>query len=953
MLLLSFGTGLQAELLDVGPVVPQVNPSTYPTMGHGFPLWYRDTNRLPLQLCIDKASGNCLIAEPNTSAALSFPDNMGDELFWYVADAEITTGTFDKALLVQAVEAAFSTGDVVSGAQVSFARIRIRFDPLPVAGEYIVTTPYKQFIFNVPADSLEINHTEDIGIAEGGIFTGALSGSIGPFLYCKNAEDRPAGFIGNPANTCEVLGSTYTPPGIPPAGMSFPANYFRIQGPNGFDHSTKLFSVMGKLYTEDIPTPLAVEKVTYTRNAGGVQTSVFATTDVMSNKKVGGTAIPGQFALTDTLSALQLTGTDIPTINLTTNDPEDGKFYAASDIFPAVSLPDTVTITNTADDSLTSKDVPLVDEVVITESSYAPASQTLRVAAASLDKVALPVLEVFMADDTVLPDQKVSLGIMGAGLLSVTFPATILEKEYKIPPSTITVESSAGGSATSVVSLLLPTAAPVVVNDAVTTPYLTPVTISVLANDTTTGTLDPSTVSITAQQNGTAFVNVDGTVTFTPAAAFSGAASFSYTVKDTLEQISNIATVAVTVSAPLALVSSLTVTPDQASPQPFGTNVVFTAAGQGSSNYLYRFLLDGNEVQPFGAVATWTMSAATPPGNHQIGVEVKTNPLTASDRAITLTYQVSAVLTKSPGDNGTITGPTTVPYGTAATFTITPNAGFHVADVRVNGVSVGAVTSHTVSSITANTTVSATFSDSQITWRNSVTGQNQIWFMNGATIAATKSFQTLNDPNWQIVGRGDFNNDVRSDLLWRNVSDGQNAIWYMDGIVLTGSAIPPALTDQNWKVVAVGDSNGDGKPDIYWRNISNGQNVVWYMDGAIRTGSAYFPPTPDPNWEIVGVSDSNGDGKSDIFWRNAANGQNSVWYMDGITRTGSAILPVLTDLNWRIVGVRDYNGDTKPDLLWRNISNGQNAIWYMDGVTRTGSAILPPLTDQNWKIVGR
>ncbi|MBT1070977.1 FG-GAP-like repeat-containing protein [Pelotalea chapellei] len=953
LFVIAYETGnAQAALLDVGPTVPEVIGSTEPNLGHGFPLWYRDTNRVPLQLCTDRLSGFCLTAEPNPAAPLSFPNNLGDELFYWVGDAAITTiPNAKRALLVQAIESAFSTGNVVSGAQVTFARIRIRFDPLPEAGIYTVTTPFKQFVFNVPANALEINHTEDIGIAEGGVFTGALHGSIGPFLYCSDPLRRPAGFIGDGA-PCVVSGSTYTPPGNPPNGLNFPANYFRIQGPNGFDHSTNLFSVNGKLYTDPIPTPLAAEKVTYAREVGGVQASVFAITDAMSNQKVGGPAFPGQFNLANIPSSLQLTGTDIPTLNLSTNNPRDSKFYASTDLFPLPgALPATVTLTNTADVPSTAKVVPLVDGVVVTETSYSHATHTLKVAAISQDKVNSPALEVFMIDETVLPDKKVLLGSIEGGQLSVSFPATIGGKTYNIPPSTILVTSAAGGSATAPVNVLLPPTAPIANNDAVSTPYLTPVTIDVLANDTTSGALNPATLAITAQQNGTAIIQ-NGTVGFTPAAAFSGAASFTYTVKDVLNQISNIATVTVTINAPLPAVTNVTVSPNLPSPHPSGTGVLFTAAAQGSSNYLFRFLLNGNEVQPFGPSATWTMSAATPPGNHQIGVEVKTNPLTASDRATTLAYQVSAVISKSPGANGTITGPATVPYGTAATFTITPSAGFHVADVQINGVSVGAVTSHTISSVIANTTVSATFSDSQIIWRNSATGQDQIWFMNGAAIAATKSFQTLNDPNWQIVGRGDFNNDARSDLLWRNVSDGQNAVWHMDGVVRTGSAIPPALADQNWKVVAVGDSNGDGKPDIYWRNYSNGQNSVWYMDGAIRTGSAYFPPTPDLNWEIVGVGDSNGDGKTDIFWRNIANGQNSVWYMDGITRIGSAILSNLTDLNWRIFGVRDYNGDRKPDLLWRNVSNGQNAIWYMDGITRTGSAQLPSLVDQNWKIVG-
>jgi hypothetical protein len=48
--------------------------------------------------------------------------------------------------------------------------------------------------------------------------------------------------------------------------------------------------------------------------------------------------------------------------------------------------------------------------------------------------------------------------------------------------------------------------------------------------------------------------------------------------------------------------------------------------------------------------------------------------------------------------------------GTSQTYSITPNAGYHVADVLVDGASVGAVTSYTFGNISANHTISATIS---------------------------------------------------------------------------------------------------------------------------------------------------------------------------------------------------------------------------------------------------
>lgn len=49
-------------------------------------------------------------------------------------------------------------------------------------------------------------------------------------------------------------------------------------------------------------------------------------------------------------------------------------------------------------------------------------------------------------------------------------------------------------------------------------------------------------------------------------------------------------------------------------------------------------------------------------------------------------------------------------YGSDQVFTITPDAGYQVADVLVDGASVGAVTSYTFSVVTADHSIEACFS---------------------------------------------------------------------------------------------------------------------------------------------------------------------------------------------------------------------------------------------------
>ena len=122
--------------------------------------------------------------------------------------------------------------------------------------------------------------------------------------------------------------------------------------------------------------------------------------------------------------------------------------------------------------------------------------------------------------------------------------------------------------------------------------------------------------------------------------------------------------------------------------------------------------------------------------------------------------------------------------------------------------------------------------------------------MNGVTLLECDYLATAADQNWMIVGVGDFNGDGKPDILWRNTSTGQNAVWYMNGVTLIGVDSANS-SHQNWIIVGVGDFNGDGKPDILWRNTTTGQNAVWYMNGVTLIGVDYLTTAADQSWIIV------------------------------------------------------------------------------------------------------
>jgi hypothetical protein len=238
-----------------------------------------------------------------------------------------------------------------------------------------------------------------------------------------------------------------------------------------------------------------------------------------------------------------------------------------------------------------------------------------------------------------------------------------------------------------------------------------------------------------------------------------------------------------------------------------------------------------------------------------------------------------------------------------------------------------------------------------ILWRNGVTGENYVWYMNAASRLGGAWLPRVQDLNWKIVGVDFFNNDTKLDILWRNSSTGENYAWFMNGTTRVSGAWLEKVADLNWQIAGVADFNNDGKPDILWRNSVTGENYVWFMNGATRVSGAWLAKVEDLTWTIVGLGDFNSDTRPDILWRNSATGQNYVWYMNGTSRIGGAWLTTVADLNWKIVDSRDYNSDSKPDVLWRNTSTGENYIWYMNGPTRVGGAWVLGVADQNWSIV--
>ena len=118
----------------------------------------------------------------------------------------------------------------------------------------------------------------------------------------------------------------------------------------------------------------------------------------------------------------------------------------------------------------------------------------------------------------------------------------------------------------------------------------------------------------------------------------------------------------------------------------------------------------------------------TTPGDGMISITVpNTNKGPGIDYFIISPLKVpvdSFEITATAGEGGTITaeglaeGKVAVPEDESATFTITPNAGYEIADVKVDGASVGKKTTYTFDHVDRTHTIEATFAFTNYTAEN-------------------------------------------------------------------------------------------------------------------------------------------------------------------------------------------------------------------------------------------
>lgn len=420
-----------------------------------------------------------------------------------------------------------------------------------------------------------------------------------------------------------------------------------------------------------------------------------------------GTTSPKGYKVSDNLGAVSDSGVIIITINAINDAP-----VAIADTLNAGAT----TSTATAAVNVTANDYDI--------------DGTINVASVDLD----PYTAGTQTTYTVSGEGSYTVDALG----NINFSYNVSAPLGLLTPLRYTVQDNSGATS-NIVSLqinVVGSGIPLASNDIVSTTEDTPYSFDVTGNDIDQSSgIDPTTVALMgslSDQNGTWSItdasNSPGYITFTPAANFIGTVTNTYTVSNFSAQTSNVATITLTISAvndAPSFTKGANITVDENTGvnifNGWATNV--SAGPSDESTQQVSFVVTNNRNSLFASQpaidADGNLSfelADGMAGQATVSVRISDNGGTDNSgvniSAIqTFTISVSPAITVSVSGNGSVTpGETTiVQYGHDQSFTITPETGYHITSVLIDGVSVGAVSSYTFYSVITTHTINANF----------------------------------------------------------------------------------------------------------------------------------------------------------------------------------------------------------------------------------------------------
>ena len=223
------------------------------------------------------------------------------------------------------------------------------------------------------------------------------------------------------------------------------------------------------------------------------------------------------------------------------------------------------------------------------------------------------------------------------------------------------------------------------------------------------------------------------------------------------------------------------------------------------------------------------------------------------------------------------------------------------------------------------------------------------WNLNtisGTKVTSVRNLSLEDDPDWQAVGREDYNGDGMADILIRNSSTGKWKLYLLEGDKIVKKSKVSMTGNLDWSVAGSGDFDGDGMGDVLLRN-SDGRWYQYFLKGTdIRKTSRPALPE-DSSYETASTGDFDGDGKTDILLRNATGGWH-LYLMDGGDITNDKPVSMKKNLAWQVMGSGDFTGNEIDDLLLR-YKNGNWLIYSFEDFNASTKGFVNMTSDLDWE----
>ena len=235
---------------------------------------------------------------------------------------------------------------------------------------------------------------------------------------------------------------------------------------------------------------------------------------------------------------------------------------------------------------------------------------------------------------------------------------------------------------------------------------------------------------------------------------------------------------------------------------------------------------------PTHATANITIAAGATPGARDVNVLTGTEAPTPLAAA----FLVKAVHTiaASAGPGGTIapSGAVKVTDGNSQLYIITPNAGMHVADVKVDGVSMGGITDYYFGNVTADHTIAATFSDQWSTW----------FLPEGSTAWGFSSVINIENPNPQDL-------NARVTYMKKDGTTKEQMVGLPKMSKVTVSPLDTiGATDFSTKVECVQGKTIAVDRSMYWQIDGSQAAATTNSIGVTAPSNEWFLPEGSSNW---------------------------------------------------------------------------------------------------------